>query len=262
MMFKHLFLIVVLFCNGTNIYAQFTVPQKPSQSGQSGVYDYANLLSDSEKAALQNKLKTYADTTSTQIVYAIIDSTNGEDISMLSTRWGQEWGVGQEREDNGIFVILARQDRTVDIATGYGIESIISDMDAERIINRIMIPEFKRDDYYAGLSKSADAIISRLNGEFTETRTFEKFPWATVLVFGFFIFIMVINFRKNKGGNNGRGGIGSGSPSLLDIIVLSSLGRGGFGGSSNSGGGFSGGGGFGGGFGGGGFGGGGASGSW
>ena len=262
MMLRHFFIAVAIFCSGASLNAQFAIPQKPGQAGQSGVYDYAGLLSETQKASLQNKLKNYADSTSTQIVYAIINSTNGEDISMLSTRWGHEWGVGQELEDNGIFVILARQDRTVDIATGYGIESIISDMDAERIINRIMIPEFKRDNYYAGLDRSADAIIARLNGEFTETRSFEKFPWGSVLIFGFFILIMIINFRKNRGGKNGRGGIGGGSPSLLDIIVLSSLGRGGFGGGGSSGGGFSGGGGFGGGFGGGGFGGGGASGSW
>lgn len=253
--------LLVLLCCGSNLYAQFQIPSKPSSNKQTGVYDQIDLLTASQKQSLENKLKSYADTTSTQIVYAIINSTNGEDISMLSTRWGQEWGVGQEREDNGLFIILAYKDRTVDIATGYGIESIISDMDAERIINRIMIPEFKQNNYYAGLDKSADAIIARLNGEFTETRSFEEFPWGTLLIFGFFILIVIVNARKNNRNNNGRGGSG-GSPSLLDIIVLSSLGRGGFGGGSSSGSGSFGGGGFGGGFGGGGFGGGGASGSW
>jgi uncharacterized protein len=255
---KNIFLLLILLIS-TQLHAQFEIPSKPSSSQQTGVYDQTNLLTDSQRGALENKLKSYADTTSTQIVYAIIESAQGEDISLLSARWGQKWGVGQAVQDNGLFIILALKDRNVDIATGYGIESIISDMDAERIINRVMIPEFKNNNFYAGLDKSADAIIARLNGEFIETRSFKDFPWGVVLILGFFIFIFIINARNNKGNKNGRGGRSGGSPSLLDIIVLSSLGRGGFGGGSSMGGG---GGGFGGGFGGGGFGGGGASGSW
>jgi uncharacterized protein len=254
-------LILILLLSGFSVKAQFEIPPKPSSSQQTGVYDQAKLLTDSQRNSLEQKLKSYADTTSTQLAYAIIDSAQGEDIALLSARWGQQWGIGQSGKDNGLLVILAVKDRKVDIATGYGIESIISDMDAERIINRVMIPQFKRNNFYAGLDQSADAIIARLSGEFTEARSFKQFPWGSVLIFGFFILILIINARNNhKGGKNG-GRRGMGSPSLLDIIVLSSLGRGGFGGGSSSGGGF-GGGGFGGGFGGGGFGGGGASGSW
>lgn len=253
--YRLFFLIAIATFFSENLRAQFDIP--PTPTIQEGVYDYIELLSTSQRQALKSKLKNYADTTSTQIVVAIIGSTQGEDISLLGARWGHAWGVGQEKEDNGIFIILAKEDRTIDINTGYGIEYRITDLMAERIINRVMIPEFKSGNYYAGLDKGTNAIFAALNGEFTEERNFDdKFPFETIILI-FIIFIIIIIVFSNKRGGRGGGGTGS----LLDVIILSNMGRtGGYSGGSFGGG--SSGGGFGGGFGGGGFGGGGASGSW
>lgn len=245
--------------------AQFEIPEKPAAGlGQTAVYDYVGLLNQGQNINLRNKLLRYADSTSTQIVIAIIGSTNGEDLGLVTADWGQKWGIGQADEDNGILILLARDDRKIDIGTGYGIEYRMTDLMTERIINRVIIPEFKRGNYYGGLDKGADAIFAALNGEFKEDREFSKdsgFPIQTFIVFGFFILMIILSIKnKNKGGDGNGSHRGGGS--LLDIIVLSSLGRGGFGSSSGGFGGSSGGGGFGGGFGGGGFGGGGAGGSW
>lgn len=244
-----------------SVLAQYDIPEKPKL--ETSVYDYINLLTPSQKSSLENKLIGYADSTSTQIVCIIIGTTKGEDISMLGAKWGQKWGVGQKGEDNGILITLAKDDRMVDINTGYGIEYRITDMMSKRIIDRIMIPEFKTDNYYAGLDKGSDAIFAALKGEFKEDRDFgdkESGPIPFLIIFIFFI-ILISLFRKGGGKGGGRRG-----GSLLDILILSSMGRtGGFGGGGGlgGGGGFGGGGGgFGGGFGGGGFGGGGASGGW
>lgn len=252
-----LLFIVAWFISGTAL-AQYEIPPKPSK--ETSVYDYINLLTPSQKTSLENKLVRYADSTSTQIVCIVIGSTNGEDISMLGAEWGQKWGIGQKGEDNGIVIILAKDDRKVDINTGYGIEYRITDLMSERIINRIMIPEFKDGNYYAGLDKGSDAIFAALKGEFKEDRDFGKKDSGHIPFFIIFIFIIILLSLFRKGGKGGRGGRGGG---LLDILILSSLGRtGGFGGGGGFGSGGGGGGGFGGGFGGGGFGGGGASGGW
>ncbi len=221
-----------------------------------------NLLTPSEKSSLESKLIRYADSTSTQIVCIIIASTKGEDISLLAAQWGQKWGIGQKDEDNGIIITLAKDDRMVDINTGYGIEYRLTDLMSERIINRIMVPEFKNGNYYNGLDKGSDAIFAALNGEFKEDRDFGKKGSGKVPFFIIFIFIIIIIALIRKGGKGGRGGRRGVGGGLMDMIILSSLGRsgGGFGGGGSFGGG--GGGGFGGGFGGGGFGGGGASGGW
>src|SRR5690554_8011853 len=174
-----------------NVLAQYEIPPKPAV--ETSVYDYINLLTPSQKSALKSKLIRYADSTSTQIVCIIIGSTNGEDISMLGAEWGQKWGIGQKGEDNGIVITLARDDRKVDINTGYGIEYRITDLMAERIINRIMIPEFKTENYYAGLDKGSDAIFAALKGEFKEDRDFGNndgggIPFLVIIIFIIIVF--------------------------------------------------------------------------
>ena len=86
-------LLWILLLVSTTCVAQFTIPEKPGL--QTSVYDYVNLLDNSEKKALEQKLINYSDSTSTQIVVAIIESTEGENINFLGAQWGQEWGIGQ-----------------------------------------------------------------------------------------------------------------------------------------------------------------------
>ena len=251
-------------------FAQYTIPEKPKK--QTSVYDFAKLLPEQQERSLEQKLIRYSDSTSTQIVVAIIKSTEGEDIDYLGAQWGHKWGIGQDKKDNGVLILLARGDRRIAISTGYGTEGTLTDAMSRRIIQNVIIPQFKQDNYYGGLNAGADAIFQVLNGEFKEERTFDNgsgFSIAPFLPFIiFFIILIILSSRKRKGGG-GNGGRRSQGFDLRDIIILSNMGRssgsGGFGGSSggfggSSGGGFSGG--FGGGFGGGGFGGGGASGGW
>lgn len=250
--------MVSLVCTET-VVAQFDIPPKPAKKEQKAVYDYSNLLTESQKNALERKLTGYADSTSTQLVIAIINTSNGEDLGLLGAKWGQEWGIGQANEDNGIFILLAKEDRTIDINTGYGIEYRMTDRMTERIINQVIIPQFKQNNYYAGLDQGTDAIFLALNGEFRENRDVNDGNTIRKSLLLFFVFLVILFVLSSRNKGNGKNNKGRRRGSLLDIIILSNMGRtGGFG----SGGSFGGGGGFGGGFGGGGFGGGGASGSW
>ncbi len=254
---------VLLLCSSLMSYGQFTIPEKPTKANPDAVYDYINLLTTSQKQALEEKLIRYSDTTSTQIVIAIVSTTKGEDIGLLGAKWGQKWGVGQAKEDNGIFITLAKDDREVDINTGYGIEYILSDRDAEHIINRVMVPAFKKGNFYQGLDQATDVIFDVLQGNYEGERIESRpIPYGPLVYFIIVLIVLVLTSRNKGGGNDGTGRrIGQ---SLLDVIILSNMGRGGYsgGGSWGGGGSYSSGGGFGGGFGGGGFGGGGASGSW
>src|SRR6056297_3847743 len=163
------FLLLLAF---TSIWGQFEIPEKPKE--QTSVYDYINLLSTDQKNALEQKLISYSDSTSTQIVVAVIASTEGENITYLGAQWGQKWGIGQSGKDNGVLVILARDDRKIAINTGYGVEGSLTDAMSRRIIQNIIIPEFKKGDYYSGLDLGTDAIFQVLNGEFTEDRNFNE----------------------------------------------------------------------------------------
>ncbi|WP_299113111.1 YgcG family protein [uncultured Winogradskyella sp.] len=248
--------------------AQYQIPETPEF--QTSVYDYINLFSESEKNNLEQKLIRYSDTTSTQIVIITIPSTEGENINYLGAQWGQKWEIGQEKEDNGVLILLAKNDRKIAINTGYGVEHLLTDAMSKRIIDRDIIPYFKRNDYYGGLNRGADAIFEVLTGEYQGSRqssSNNEFPFGLLFILFIIFIIFIIAISKHKGGRGGGNrGNHKNSTSILEAIILSNMGRGSYRSGSSSGGfgGFSGGssGGFGGGFGGGGFGGGGASGGW
>ena len=270
---KHILLVFLISICSSFLFtanAQFNIPEKPEF--QTSVYDYYNLLSAVEKSSLEEKLVRYSDTTSTQIVVAIIRSTEGEYINYLATQWAHKWGIGQAKEDNGVFILLARDDRKINISTGYGVEHLLTDKMCSQIINRDIIPYFKQNDYYGGLNKGSDSIFEVLTGEYQGTRQSDTgdFPVGVIIFLIFVFIILLIAISKNSRRGGGNRGHRSNSSDILEAIILSNMGKGsykrssgggGLFGGGSSGGGF-GGGGFGGGFGGGGFGGGGASGGW
>jgi uncharacterized protein len=240
-------------------FAQFNIPEKPEF--QTSVYDYAKVLSADEKAQLEEKLIRYSDSTSTQIVVITIESLKGEDIGILTPKWGQKWGIGgTAKNDNGVIILLAKAERKIWISAGYGLEDRLTAGIGGEITRNIIIPEFKAGSYYRGLDKGTDALFDvfkgKYKGERKQTKE-KKFPVLPIIII-VVIILMLISRNKNSGGNSGNS---SGGPSLLDVIILSSL-AGGRGSSGGFGGGSSGGGGFGGGFGGGGFSGGGSGGDW
>lgn len=259
---KTIFLkILVCFFFTTIGFAQFTIPKIPDE--QTSVYDYANILQADEKAQLEEKLIKYSDSTSTQIVVITIESLKGEDIGILTPKWGQEWGIGGSKQnDNGVIILVAKAEHKLWISAGYGLEDRLTAGIGGEITRNIIVPEFKAGSYYKGLDKGTDAIFDVFKGKYKGERKHDKkgssIPFFIII---FIIFIIIIAKSKKNGGNSGNNS--GGGPSLLDVVILSSLGRsGGFGGGSS--GGFGGGssGGFGGGFGGGGFSGGGSGGSW
>jgi uncharacterized protein len=265
--YKQTIAITVAFLFVQLSFGQFTIPEKPKL--QTSVYDYANVLAANQKTALEQKLIKYSDSTSTQIVVATVETIDGEDIGILTPKWAHEWGIGQAKEDNGVFVLLALRERKIWIAPGYGVEHKLTAGTTGSIVRDVIIPEFKIGDYYAGLDKGTYAIFEVLNGTYKNDKPAQEqggsgFPRILLIVIVFLV-LMIIFSKKDKGGNNGgKGGNRNAATDILTAILLSRAGRGGFGGSGfggGSSGGF-GGGGFGGGFGGGGFSGGGAGGSW
>lgn len=255
-------LLLGLFLCTSTVFSQFDIPDVPSK--QTSVYDYIGLLNSNQKQNLEQNLIKYSDSTSTQIVVAIISSTKGENINYLAANWGHKWGIGNKEKDNGILILLAKNDRKIAISTGDGTSHLLTDAMCKRIIDQAIIPYFKQGNYYRGLQVGVVTIYAVMNGEYKNTNSGNSdFPIGFI-IFLFFIFIIIIIAlsKKNNGNDNhsGRHFRRDTGSSILDAIILSNSGRGGW--SSGSSGGSFGGGGFSGGFGGGSFGGGGASGGW
>lgn len=233
------------------------------------VFDATLTLAQYELDQLESKLVAYNDSTSTQIAIVIIRSTDGYPIDEYSFELAEKWGIGQSNRNNGILILIAKEDRKIWIATGYGVEGAVPDALAKRIVNQVIRPNFRADKYYEGLNEATDILIALLQGEYTADdlpkEKSGKSSWFPLLMILLFLFL--IAFLKYRQVN--RYSIINDVPFWTAWHILNAAnaqqrgkwddfrgGRGPFGG-----GGSSGGGGFGG-FGGGSFGGGGAGGSW
>ncbi len=223
------------------------------------VNDFTGTLSSGEVAALEQKLVAYDDSTSTQIAVVIENSLEGDDIFDYSYRLAEGWGIGRQGKNNGILIYIALGDRKVRIQAGYGAEGFLTDAMSRRIIERVIVPNFRQQNYYQGIDQATDYIIKLGNGEFTNENVGggEETPIPVIIIFIIIFIIIIILISKGGGGGGGyrrSGRYDSGSGGWI-IFGPGSGGNWGGGGGGFDGGGF-------GGFGGGGFGGGGAGGSW
>lgn len=224
------------------------------------VNDFADMLTASEQQQLEQKLRNYRDTTTSVIAVATLESLKGISIEETATELFNSWNMWEGNKDNGVLVVVARQERKMRIEVGYGLEGAIPDIMAGRIIREILTPYFRQGDYYQGLDRATSAVIQLASGEYTgqlaqETSNGKKEDTASFIIFLLFIiFVIYSSSRKGGGKGNGRGRRRTLGPGGFIF-----LGGGGFGGHSGGGGGgfggFGGGGGFG-------SGGGGASGGW
>ena len=236
--------------------AQAGIPARPEV--QHLVNDFAQILPNNEEEILEQRLIEYDTATSTQISIITVSSLEGQDISAVAYDIGEQWGIGRKDKNNGILILIAPNERKVFIATGYGIESILSDALCRRIIEQNLKPFFKENQYIKGINNGVDIIQQHLSGEFASTKKNENAPPLLFILFliGLFIvFIIIISISKKNGYTYSGRGINHTATNTIGMLLL---GRG-FGGGSSFGG--FGGGSFGG-FGGGSFGGGGAGGSW
>jgi uncharacterized protein len=261
--FRTTFLILNFLLLATTAVVNAGVPPKPNP--QRLVNDFAGMLSADEVAGLEQKLVAFNDSTSTQITIVTLTSLDGYDIDDLAQRIGKEWGVGQKAYDNGIVMLIkpriGNEKGHAAISTGYGMEAIIPDAIARRIVDNEMIPFFKQNQNYAGIDAGVNTVMDLVSGKFKAADYGKKKGKPLGLIIPIVVIIIIASlFGRNNNNKHHNIGRNSGLPFWLLMGMLGSSGRS----SGGDWGGFSGGGGGGGfgGFGGGGFGGGGASGSW
>lgn len=213
-----------LTVSASNVFA-LEVPKR----ADGYVTDRAGLLSSSSKANLEALLRSFEEKTSNQVVVVTFPSLEGNSLEDFSMRLAETRKVGRKGKDNGVILLIFKNDRKIRIEVGYGLEGVLPDATAGQIISQVIAPYFRKGDYQSGIFAGVNAIIQATQGEF-KNQSYPKINWFQ-LIFVIFILIFHLIFRPLAYGF-GSGGV-----------------SGGFGG-----GGFSGGGG--------GFGGGGASGGW
>jgi uncharacterized protein len=262
---QRLLILFILFLFPLALPAQnYPEPMRPARA----VNDFAGLLSQDEQQRLEQKLRNFNDTTSSALVIVTVNSLQGMDVAQYTTELAHRWGVGREDVDNGLVILVAEEEKQINISTGYGLEGAVPDALAKRIIEQQMKPRFRQNNFYGGLDAATDTIMKLASGEYTAEdvgggESAEGSPWLALLIVLFLIIFPILQIRRFKNNNigNKRRSVGW----LPMLLLMNGMNRGGgrsYGDFNGGGGIFGGGGGGFGGFGGGGFGGGGASGGW
>ena len=247
------------------------------------VYDGADILSPAVEAELDQRLRAYNAETGRALIVATVATTGGESIDPYATRLFAEWGIGGEARDQGLLLLVARDDRRMRIEVGYGLHPYFGGIMAGRVINDVITPRFKEGDFDGGVTSGVDAIIEHLARSPADAAAIEEaaraaeeagrseggVPVGALIWIGFLFFFFVLPMLRGGGRRRRYRGAGGGVADAVGNIILWEAGKAIFGGDSDGGGWGGGGGGFGGGggggfggFGGGMSGGGGASGGW
>src|SRR5690242_925558 len=131
----------------------------------SSVTDLTGTLSPSEVAQLQGKLADFEARKGSQIAVLIVPTTQPETIEQYSIRVVDAWKLGRKGIDDGVLLLVAKQDRTVRVEVGYGLEGVLPDAVAKRITDEIIVPEFRQGRFAAGINAGVDQIIGVVEGE-------------------------------------------------------------------------------------------------
>lgn len=151
-----------LKANDSLYYKDIISPSNPPKL----VNDFANMLTDSEIDNLEYALVNYDNTTSTQIVIVTIPTLGEYPVEEYGIRLARKWQIGSAEKDNGILILIARDERKIDIQTGWGIGQYISDIDANQILRVYITPKFKEEKYYEGLHSAIIRMQYLLSGKF------------------------------------------------------------------------------------------------
>lgn len=140
--------------------AELAVPRLKAR-----VTDLTATLTQAERAALEQRLAAFEAEKGSQLAVLIVPSTRPESAEQYAIRVAEAWGLGRKGVDDGILLLVAKDDRTVRIEVGYGLEGVIPDAVAKRIIEEVIVPRFRAEDYYGGLDAGVETLIGRIEGE-------------------------------------------------------------------------------------------------
>jgi uncharacterized protein len=160
---------------------------------QGYVNDYAELISPSAKSKIEEELRAFEQSDSTQIVILTIPSLEGENIEEFGIKVAEAWKIGQQVKDNGVLFIVSKQDRKIRIEVGRGLEGKLTDLMAGRIIDQVIKPRFKQGDFDGGVIAGVSALIDGTRGEFkSEQRPFQRRQKGLPPFLTLFLFLGVI----------------------------------------------------------------------
>uniref|UniRef100_UPI0009E4052C TPM domain-containing protein n=1 Tax=Leptospira noguchii TaxID=28182 RepID=UPI0009E4052C len=205
---KILFFVCLLVCTAGihlkigNPHSVFIIEQWRAEDPaipplRTQITDPNSIFTNSQKAELTNKLVSFEKRKGSQIAILIISSTQDWTIEEYAVKVFETWKLGRKEIDDGVLIVVAIQDHKTRIEVGYGLEGIIPDATAKRIVEEFMIPKFREGNYFQGISDGIDAVMTKINGEeLSQTNKIPKFFEVineySIYIFPTFVSIIVI----------------------------------------------------------------------
>ena len=166
------------------------------------INDEANILTVEQKQTLNNLVNDFQSKTGNEVAVLIIPELKNETIESHAVKTFEEWGIGKKGKDNGVLLLVSINDRKLRIEVGYGLEGVLTDLKSSQIIRDIITPEFKNNNYFAGIQKGIEAIISVISGDTSvlppekPTITLSENLIGFIVFFGYLIFVIIARTKS------------------------------------------------------------------
>ncbi len=188
----------LLFITASAAYAL----EAPALKGR--LNDYGDMISPAAESSIEQKLASFEASDSTQVVILTINSLDGDAMEDFTIRVAEKWKIGQAKKDNGVILFASKNDRRLRIEVGRGLEGVLTDLLAGRILDTVIRPKFQAGDFDGGFTDGIDAIINACRGEFTSdgfassARNDGNYSdFIIILFFGFLYFVRMVT-KKSK----------------------------------------------------------------
>ena len=129
------------------------------------VTDLTSTLSTGQRQSLESKLAALEQAKGSQLAVLLVPTTQPESIEQFGIRVAESWKLGRKGVDDGVLLLVAKEDRTLRIEVGYGLEGVIPDAVAKRVIDEVMVPRFRAGNVPGGIDAGVDALIGLVSGE-------------------------------------------------------------------------------------------------
>jgi uncharacterized protein len=166
---KKIFITFSLFLLPLSLFAYSSIG-----SFKGPVTDLANVITPEQEISLTQELSAFKQQTSSEIAVVTIPSLEGDTVENFAEKLFKEWGIGTEKNDNGVLLLVAIEDRTLRIEVGYGLEGALTDITSSQIIKNDITPRFKQGDYYGGIAAGVQKIMDVTRGEYVATKEFQN----------------------------------------------------------------------------------------
>jgi len=182
--------IFFLFYFFSSLLFALEIPKRP----EGYVSDYARMISASKRVKLEETLRQFEEKASNQVIVVTFPSLEGESLEDFSIRLAEAWKIGQKEKNNGVILLIFKNDRKVRIEVGYGLEGVLTDATSKLIIENEIVPRFKQGKFDEGIEGAINAIMAATRGEYRVQSTSFPIDWNVVAALAVLLLILIYRF--------------------------------------------------------------------